>query len=116
MSEDMRGYNIRVKQFNEQKALTELKSCPKIVIDYVKLIKGHWDNQKDLTSKAISQLKKYAAENQSKDQQIKDLSELLKKAHECIMYTHEHSKSPAYIFREYRKLYDSYQQNTLNLK
>ena len=49
--------NPTVVNFDEQKALEELKKCPKIVRDYVKLIKQHWDNQKDLTNKAISKLK-----------------------------------------------------------
>lgn len=49
--------SIQVKQFDEQKAKEELKKCPKIVRDYVKLIEQSRDNWKDLTHKAISKLR-----------------------------------------------------------
>ena len=51
----------------------------------------------------------------SKDQQIKDLEELQYKAHECIMYSHEYGKSPEYVYRIYRKLYDSYKEKYIKL-
>ncbi len=48
---------IKVVQFDEQKAKEELKKCPKIVRDYVKLLIKHQDNWKDIAYKAISKLK-----------------------------------------------------------
>lgn len=52
--------NPTVKCFDEKKASEELKKCPKIVRDYVKLLKQHKEKQKELTDSAIRELKKYA--------------------------------------------------------
>jgi len=50
--------DITVKQFDEKRAKEELKKCPKIVQDYVKLLKEHMENWKDISNKAIAKLKK----------------------------------------------------------
>lgn len=55
--------SIQVKQFNETKALQELKNCPKIVRDYVKLLKEHLDISRDTTNKAIKKLKEISKNN-----------------------------------------------------
>ena len=49
--------SIQVKVFDERKAKDELKKCPKIVRDYVKLLEYHLDIQKQLTAKAIGKLR-----------------------------------------------------------
>ncbi len=46
-----------VKSFNTVKVKDELKKCPKIVRDYVKLLKESLERQKELTNKAINKLK-----------------------------------------------------------
>lgn len=57
--ENQRGgvFNPQVKQFDEQKAKDELKKCPKIVRDYVKLLVEHRDNWQKLCGQAIGKLK-----------------------------------------------------------
>lgn len=50
--------SITVKVFDEAKAKAELKKCPKIVRDYVKLIEQSRDRWKDIGQKAINKLKK----------------------------------------------------------
>ena len=47
----------QVKQFDEALAKQELKKCPKIVQDYLKLIQNHYEKQKELTALAISKLR-----------------------------------------------------------
>ena len=49
--------SIQVKVFDENKAKQELKNCPKVVRDYVKLLEECLKNQQDLTAKAISKLR-----------------------------------------------------------
>ena len=49
--------SIQVECFDEKKAEQELKKCPKIVRDYVKLLKQSNERWKDLTNKAISKLR-----------------------------------------------------------
>ena len=49
--------NPQANNFDVYKAEEELKKCPKIVRDYVKLIKKHWENQKQLTALAIKKLR-----------------------------------------------------------
>lgn len=49
--------SIQVKVFDEKSAKEELKSCPKKVRDYVKLLEEALKNQQDLTSKAIGKLR-----------------------------------------------------------
>lgn len=49
--------SIQVNQFNDRKAEEELKSCPKIVRDYVKLLKEALKSQQELTAKAIGKLR-----------------------------------------------------------
>lgn len=48
--------SIQVKPFDVYKAKEELKGCPKIVRDYVKLLEQHLDKQKQLTAKAVGKL------------------------------------------------------------
>lgn len=48
--------SITVKTFDEQKAKDELKKCPKIVQQYVKLLQDHIINLNDLNKKAIGKL------------------------------------------------------------
>lgn len=48
---------MQVKVFNEELAISELKKCPKIVQEYVKLLKQHNENWKDIANKAITKLK-----------------------------------------------------------
>jgi len=50
-------FQPKIVQFDDQKAKQELKKCPKIVRDYVKLILDHWERQKELTAKAIGKLR-----------------------------------------------------------
>jgi len=49
--------SIQVECFDEKKAEQELKKCPKIVRDYVKLLKQSNERWKDLTNRAISKLR-----------------------------------------------------------
>ena len=49
--------SLQVECFDEKKAEQELKKCPKIVRDYVKLLKSSRDRWKDISDKAISKLK-----------------------------------------------------------
>jgi len=49
--------SILVKEFNEKLAKEELKKCPKIVQDYVKLLVTHRDNWKSLCAQAIGKLR-----------------------------------------------------------
>lgn len=56
---------MQVKVFDEAKAKEELKKCPKIVQDYFKLINKHWDNQKDITNKAIAALREEATKSKA---------------------------------------------------
>lgn len=46
-----------VKPFDVDKAKKELKDCPKIVRDYVKLLEKHNQKWKELTQKSISKIK-----------------------------------------------------------
>jgi len=45
--------SVQVKCFEEHKAKLELKKCPKIVRDYVKLIERSANNWKGISEKAI---------------------------------------------------------------
>ena len=47
---------------------------------------------------------------EEKDNIIKELEEILKIANEVIMYSHEHSRSPEYIFRNYQSLLNTYKE------
>ena len=58
--------SITVKHFNEHKAKEELKKCPKIVQEYFKLIMGHYEKQKELTTKAISKLKELSKDENNR--------------------------------------------------
>lgn len=49
--------SIQVKCFDDRKAEEELKKCPKIVRDYVKLLKEHMNLQSELTAKAIDKIR-----------------------------------------------------------
>lgn len=49
--------SILVECFDDKKAEEELKKCPKIVRDYVKLLKENYRRQEDLTKLAIKKLK-----------------------------------------------------------
>jgi len=49
--------SIQVSCFDAKKAEAELKKCPKIVRDYVKLLKESNERWKELTNKAISKLR-----------------------------------------------------------
>jgi len=49
--------SIEVNCFDEKKAEQELKNCPKIVREYVKLLKENNERWKELAQKAISKLK-----------------------------------------------------------
>jgi hypothetical protein len=49
--------SLQVECFDEKKAEQELKKCPKIVRDYVKLLKKSRDGWRDISDKAISKLK-----------------------------------------------------------
>ena len=48
--------SVKVKCFDSQKAESELKKCPKIVRDYVNLLKENNEQWKQMTHKAISKL------------------------------------------------------------
>lgn len=49
--------SIQVKQFDIDKAELELKNCPLIVRQYVKLLKEDRERWKDISKKAIGKLK-----------------------------------------------------------
>jgi hypothetical protein len=55
--------SIEVKCFDEKKAEEELKKCPEIVRDYVKLLKDSRDRWKDISDRAISKLKTLSKSN-----------------------------------------------------
>lgn len=52
--------SIQVNCFDDRKAEVELKKCPKIVRDYVKLLKESNKRWEQLTNKAISKLREEA--------------------------------------------------------
>lgn len=49
--------SIRVENFDDRKAKEELKKCPKIVRDYVKLLEKSIESWKDITNKCIKKLR-----------------------------------------------------------
>ena len=49
--------SIQVNCFNEKEAELEVKKCPKIVRDYVKLLKENSKRWQELSKHAISKLK-----------------------------------------------------------
>lgn len=49
--------SINGNAFDDRKAEEELKKCPKIVRDYVKLLKESNNRRMDLLKKAISKLR-----------------------------------------------------------
>lgn len=49
--------SIQVESFDDRKAEEVVKTCPKIVQDYIKLLKQSKDRWEDLTQKAIKKLK-----------------------------------------------------------
>lgn len=52
--------SIQVKQFDENKAKEELKKCPLIVRQYVKLLQEHLESTNTISKKAISKLMELA--------------------------------------------------------
>lgn len=52
--------SIQVNCFDDRKAEAELKNCPKIVRDYVRLLKESNERWQQLTNKAISKLREQA--------------------------------------------------------
>lgn len=56
MIKNRNNKSITVKQFDEEKANKELKTCPKIIRDYVKLLKEQVVNWKDIQHKTIQKL------------------------------------------------------------
>ena len=56
--------SIKVNQFDVYKAEEELKKCPKIVGDYVKLLKEHKDNWQNLTRTVIKKIKESYSEEE----------------------------------------------------
>lgn len=69
--------SIQVNNFDVHKAEEELKNCPKIVRDYVKLLKESLDMKQQLVSKAIGKLRENAV-----------LSEDLPPCSKCDMPSH----------------------------
>jgi hypothetical protein len=67
--------SIVVKCFNEDGAKEELKKCPKIVRDYVKLLNETLKNQQDLTQKAIGKLRGLSKELEEANSEVKRLKE-----------------------------------------
>ncbi len=49
--------SINVNVFDTKEAEAELKKCPKIVRDYVRLLKDNADRWEELTKTAIKKLK-----------------------------------------------------------
>ena len=49
--------SITVKQFDDRKAKEELKKCPKIVRDYVKILERSIESWKDISNKCIKKLR-----------------------------------------------------------
>lgn len=52
--------SVQVNCFDDRKAEAELKKCPKIVRDYVKLLKESNERWQQLTNKAISKMREEA--------------------------------------------------------
>ena len=65
--------SIQVNVFNEQKAKDELKNCPKIVQDYLKLLEEHNEREVALTKKAISNLRLAGAQLSETKQELEEV-------------------------------------------
>ena len=48
---------MNVRSINKRGVKKELKKCPQIVQDYVRSLEGLYENQKDITDKAIRKIK-----------------------------------------------------------
>ena len=57
MRENREPWPPPIKQFDEQGAKELLKTCPKKIRDYVKLLQQQIDNWKDISHKAIAKLR-----------------------------------------------------------
>lgn len=57
--------SIQVKCFDVHKAEDELRKCPKIVRDYVKLLKGHQNKWMELFYTALKKIRTISAQLQT---------------------------------------------------
>lgn len=64
------------KQFDITKAKQELKNCPKIVQDYVKLLEQHNKRWKELTQKAIVKIRKISKHDKRRNIERKIIKNL----------------------------------------
>lgn len=55
--------SIETNSFDVNKAEEELKNCPKIIRDYVRLLKEQTEHQKHLIAKAILKIKQQGKVN-----------------------------------------------------
>ncbi len=59
--------SIQVNCFDDKKAENELKKCPKIVQDYVKLLKQSSEHWKDISYKALKKLREKESHDKIKN-------------------------------------------------
>lgn len=55
--------SVEVKCFDDKKAKEVLKTCPKVVRDYVRLLEEALKRQQELTAKAITKIRELSKEN-----------------------------------------------------
>lgn len=65
---------ILVKSFDEHKAKEVIKTCPKIVKDYVKLLNGANTRRRQMLSKALLKIKDQTIEIERLKSEVKNLS------------------------------------------
>jgi len=65
--------SIQVKALNEFKAKEVLKTCPKIIRDYVKALKSAIESSQQTTSKAITKIREQTKEIEELKNELKIL-------------------------------------------
>jgi len=65
--------SIQVKALNEYKAKEVLKTCPKIIRDYVKALKSSIESNQQTTSKAITKIREQTKEIEELKNELKIL-------------------------------------------
>jgi intergrase/recombinase len=65
--------SIQVRALNEYKAKEVLKTCPKIIRDYVKALKSSIESSQQTTSKAITKIREQTKEIEELKNELKIL-------------------------------------------
>jgi len=65
--------SIQVKALNEYRAKEVLKTCPKIIRDYVKALKSAIESSQQTTSKAITKIREQTKEIEELKNELKIL-------------------------------------------